>query len=109
MKIAVDGFNDEHRILCEAYAHIGPTRGGQPHKIAKDILKMLTAESRLHGQWSKILCFADKVAAQCVCGGSWLAAACTDFGVEIKVLTLPPELHAAIVAAQQRQVMVNPS
>jgi hypothetical protein len=108
VQIVVDGFNREHRILCEVYAHIGPTRGGQPHKIANDILKMLAAEKRLHGQWSKILCFADKAAAQCVCGRSWLATVCSDFSVEIKVFSLPADLHAAVVAAQQRQVMVNP-
>lgn len=109
VQLAVDGFNREHRILCEVYAHIGLTRGSQPHKIAKDILKMLAAEKRLQGTWSKILCFADKAAAQCVCGRSWLAIACSDFGVKIKVFSLPADLHEAVVAAQQRQVMVNPS
>jgi hypothetical protein len=109
VRIAVDGINREHRILCEAYAHIGPTRGGQPHKIAKDILKMLEAENRLQGPWHKILCFADETAAQCVCGRSWLTAACRDFGIKIKVFSLPADLHAAVVAAQLRQIMVNPS
>jgi hypothetical protein len=103
VRIAVDGFNREHQVLCEVYAHIGPTRGGQPDKIATDILKMIAAEKRLHGRWRKILCFADPDAARCLCGRSWLAAVCRDFRVEIKILTLPADLHAAVVAAQQRQ------
>ena len=107
--IVADGFNRDHRILCEAYAHIGLTRGSQSHKIARDILKMLAAEKRLDGQWRKILCFADRSAAQCVCGRSWLAAVCSDLGVAVKVFSLPADLHAAVVAAQKRQVMVNPS
>lgn len=109
VQINLDGFNREHRLLCEVYSHIGPTRGGQPHKIARDILKMLAAEKRLQGGWRKILCFADKAAAQCVSGRTWLATACSDFGIEVKVLQLPTDLHAAVVAAQKRQVMVNPS
>ena len=68
---------------------------------------MVVAEKRLHGKWRKILCFADKAAAQCVCGHSWLATVCRDLGIEIKVFSLPADLHATIVAAQQRQVMMN--
>jgi hypothetical protein len=107
--IVVDGFNRDHQILCEAYAHIGFTRGGQPHKVAKDILKMLAAEKHLQGQWRKILCFADESAAQCAIGRSWLAAVRDDLGIEVKVFRLPADLHAAVVAAQQRQTMVNQS
>ena len=108
VRVNIDGFNQEHRILCEVYAHIGKTRGGQPHKIAKDILKLIAVEKRHPGPWQKILCFADQVASQCV-SGSWLATVCRDFGVTVRVFSLPPDLHEAVVAAQRRQVMVNPS
>jgi len=107
IQIVPDGFNRDYRILCEAYAHIGFLKGGQLHKIARDILKMLAAEKRLRGKWRKILCFADEDAAQCVRCRSWLAAVCRDLGVEVKVFSLPVDLHTAVVVAQQRQVMVN--
>lgn len=109
VRVNIDGVNQEHRILCEVYAHIGHTRGGQPHKIAKDILKLIAVEKRHPGRWRKILCFADRAAAQCVSGSSWLAAVCSDFGVAVRVFSLPPDLHEAVVSAQRRQVMVNPT
>jgi hypothetical protein len=109
VQIVADGFNRDHRILCEAYAHVGRLKGGQSHKLAKDILKMFAAEKRLRGRWRKILCFADVDAAQAVSGRSWLAAICRDLRVEVKVFSLPTDLHQAVAAAQQRQAMVNPS
>jgi hypothetical protein len=109
VRVNIDGYNQEHRILCEVYAHIGHTRGGQPHKIAKDILKLIAVEKRHPGPWQKILCFADQAAAQCVSGSSWLATVCSDFGIVVRVFSLPPDLHEAVAAAQRRQVMVNPA
>lgn len=109
VRVNIDGFNQEHRILCEVYAHVGRTRGSQPHKIAKDILKLIAVEKRHPGSWKKILCFADQDTAQCVSGRSWLATVCRDFGVMVRVFSLPSDLHEAVVAAQRRQVMVNPS
>jgi len=109
VRVNIVGVNQEHRILCEVYAHIGPTRGGQPHKIAKDILKLIAVEKRQPGPWRKILCFADQGAAECVEGSSWLATVCRDFGVVVRIFSLPPDLHEAVVEAQRRQVMVNPT
>lgn len=105
----VDGFNREHCTLCEAYAHIGRTKGGQPAKLAKDILKLLAVERAAGGTWRKVICLADTDAASCLQGRSWLASAAATFGVEVAVVDLPPELRARVLQAQRRQIMINPS
>jgi len=56
--IQIDGFSADGRILCEVYAHVGTLRGGQPDKIAADVLKLNLAAGRKGGQWRKILLFA---------------------------------------------------
>lgn len=109
-QVAVDGLNLEARVACEVYAHIGETKGAQRHKIARDILKLLAVERiRGGGQWRKMLCFADGATAQCLLGRSWLAEVCRTLDIEIHVLPLSSELRAKILAAQRRQVMVNPT
>jgi hypothetical protein len=105
--VNIDGFNPDARVLCEIYAHVGRTRGAQPGKVAKDILKMVAAEKALGQPHKKILCFIDRSAAACVLGRSWLAEVAKDLGVDVLVLDIGPELTAQLVAAQKRQVMVN--
>lgn len=106
--IQIDGFSAEGRILCEVYAHIGALRGGQPDKIAADILKLNLAERQKGGRWRKILLFADELACKQLKGLSWLAEACKDSQIEIEVAEVSREISEKIAAAQRRQKMVNP-
>lgn len=103
----VDGFNRDARLMCEVYAHVGDLKGAQVHKVAKDILKMITLERELGGEWRKILCLADESAARKLRGRSWLALACETFNVQVAVVQLSPDLQSMVLAAQQRQVMTN--
>ncbi|MDI6616523.1 MAG: hypothetical protein QME27_07395 [Syntrophaceae bacterium] len=105
--IQIDGFSCEGRILCEVYAHIGALRGGQPDKIAADILKLNLSANRKGGQWRKILLFADETACRHLRGASWLAEACSDSGIEIEVADINQDMKEKIATAQQRQKMVN--
>lgn len=105
--VNIDGFDPKAHVLCEIYAHVGKTRGSQPGKIAKDMLKLVAAEKSLGRKHRKIICFADKVAAACVRGKSWLAEVARDLGVEVISLELPPKTTASIRAAQEVQAMVN--
>jgi hypothetical protein len=102
-----DGVDDKARVLCEIYARIGPLKGSQPHKVAGDILKLFLAERSLGGNWRKIVCFADPVAAKLLAGRSWLAYAVREFGVRVEVIEISAELRESIAAAQKRQIMVN--
>jgi hypothetical protein len=103
----LDGFDPEKRILCEVYARVGQLKGSQPDKVASDMLKMLLVERRLGGEWRKILCFTDEVAARTVQGKSWLAETARAFDFEIRIVGLTADQRRLIEAAQKRQVMVN--
>lgn len=105
--VRIDGVNVKARVLCEVYAHIGKTRGSQPGKIAKDILKLVAVEKSRGRRYRKIICFADKAAAACVLGKSWLAEVARDLRVEVISLELTAQTATSIRAAQERQVMVN--
>lgn len=105
--IQIDGFSADGRILCEVYAHIGKLRGGQPDKIAADVLKLNLAAERKGGRWRKILLFADGEACKLLRGSSWLAEACRDSQVEIEVAEIGQQTRQKIEAAQKRQKMVN--
>jgi hypothetical protein len=105
--IQIDGFSGNGRILCEVYAHVGTLRGGQPDKLAADILKLNLAANRKGGQWRKILLFADESACRLLKGSSWLAEACRDSQIEIQVVAPRDEIREKIAAAQRRQKMVN--
>jgi hypothetical protein len=105
--IQIDGFSTIGRVLCEVYAHIGALRGGQPDKIAADILKLNLAAGRKGGRWRKILLFADESACKQLRGLSWLSEACKDSQIEIEVLEISQEIREKIAAAQRRQKMVN--
>lgn len=106
--VKVDGINRDHRVLCEVYSRIGRLKGSQPDKLASDMLKLVLAERALGGTWRKLLCLADSEAAKCLQGKSWLAAAARQMGFEVVVVELPSSTRERILAAQRRQVMVNP-
>jgi hypothetical protein len=105
--IQIDGFSANGRILCEVYSHVGKLRGGQPDKIASDILKLNLAAGRKGGKWRKILLFADQEACKELRGSSWLAEACRDSQVEIEVAEISQQVKQKIEAAQKRQKMIN--
>ncbi len=106
--VQIDGYNAEHRILCEVYSRVGPIKGSQPDKLASDVLKLGFVERRLGGSWRKILCFVDPAPAKLLQGKAWLAAATSDAGVEFFVVSLPQHICDGIVSAQIKQMMVSP-
>ena len=108
IRLQVDGFNENAKVLCEACAHIGKLKPAQERKIEGDILKMLFIEKRLPGLWKKYLLFADAAAAAKYLGAhSWLAKCCREFSIEIMVATMCDDTRAKVLAAQKRQHMGN--
>ena len=77
--VAVDGVAEEPSTFVEVYAHLGPLRGGQVHKVAQDTLKLVTL-GRAHPDAHLVLAFADKDAAAHVTGSGWLAEAVETWG-----------------------------
>ena len=105
--VHVDGVDEENRVLCEIYAHIGVLKGSQPDKVAADLLKMMLVEADKGGTWRKVFCFADEDASAKLKGRSWLALAASQFGIEIHTIELPKDLQDSVKSAQARQEMTN--
>lgn len=101
----VDGYAADPRILCEAWAHIGPAKGGQVHKVMNDALRLFLARSLEDDSLDcrAILAFWDKDAAARFQGKSWMAAALKRLDIEVLVVDVPSSVKAAVRAAQQRQ------
>ena len=104
-----DGVDWSKRVLVEAYARVGVLKGGQPHKVKGDILKLVYLERMLGGTWRKILCFGDETAARSVSSGSraWIAAAAREFGVDVVDVPHSDEMKQRLLECQRRQRMVN--
>lgn len=105
-RIDVDGASADGSVVVEAYAHQGALRGAQFHKVARDMLKLITL-ARARPETRLVLAFADAEAARCVTNASWLAEAASLWSVEVFVADVPDDVRAAVSAAQIRQVMVN--
>ncbi len=104
-----DAIDPINKVIVEVYARVGQVKGGQQQKIKGDILKLALIDKILGEGWKKVLCFVSADAAKYVQGGSWVAEAARAFSVEIRIVTLPPEIRHDVEAAQTRQRMVNPS
>jgi hypothetical protein len=56
-----------------------------------------------------ILALADDAAAAFATKGTWMAQALAAWGIEAHVVELDDDIREGILAAQARQVMVNPA
>lgn len=106
--VNVDGVSRDPLVFVEVFAHQGALKGGQRHKVAGDVLKLVTL-GKLHPDARLILAFADEIAAGSVRNKGWLAEAVVTWGVEVVVADLPDEVLEGLRAAQLRQMMVNPA
>ncbi|SMD27060.1 hypothetical protein SAMN05661093_10657 [Kibdelosporangium aridum] len=91
-------------ILVEAWAHQGPPKVAQKHKVLADALKLLHVAAGLPVAPRLVLCLCDSEAAyHFTAARSWAAHALRTFAIDIAVVELPAELKAAVRTAQQRQ------
>lgn len=104
VRVEVDGADDALSILVEAWAHQGPPKVAQKHKVLADALKLLHVAATLPVAPRLILCLCDTEAARhFTTARSWAAHALRAFAVDVVVVELPEPLRAEIIAAQQRQ------
>ncbi len=102
--VTVDGASDDPAVLVEAWAHQGPPKAAQKAKVIADALKLLWLDrTQFAGRARKILALADAAAAAHFQGRAWIAAALRDLDIEVRVVTLPETVRAALRQAQQRQ------
>lgn len=105
--VHVDGVSEAPPVFVEVFAHQGALKGGQRHKVAGDVLKLVTL-GKAYPAAHLVLAFADEEAAKQVINTGWLAEAVTTWGIEVMVVDLPSEILEGLRAAQLRQVMINP-
>jgi hypothetical protein len=102
-RLAVDGVSDDPPVLCEAWAHQGPPKSAQRAKVAKDLLKLTFLASLASTPPRLILLFSDEAACAAFRRRSWVSDVIESYGVEIRVVELPPDLRDAVIVAQRRQ------
>ncbi|MDE2104564.1 MAG: hypothetical protein KGL39_45435 [Patescibacteria group bacterium] len=104
--VHVDGFHEGPPAhIVEVFAHQGPLKPGQRHKVMSDVLKLVAIGGR-YPRAKLLLVLTDTLAAADARRG-WRGAAAKSLGVEVRTVTLPDDVAAAVRAAQQRQRMVN--
>jgi hypothetical protein len=103
-RVEVDGADDARTVLVEAWAHQGPPKVAQKHKVLADAFKLAWIASTLPIRPRLILCFSDEAAAKPFrAGRSWAAAALRDQRIDVFIAELPEQVRADILAAQRRQ------
>ena len=105
--VIVDGVSHEPAVLVKHWAHHGPPKAAQKHKVLSDALKLTFVAAALGAQhrrvYRKVLCFSDEQAAAPFRRSSWQAGAPARRRIEIAVVDLGPEWRQRIRDAQERQ------
>lgn len=102
-----DFYSKTDKIIGEIFAHIGKPNVGQNHKISNDILKMLLLEKIEGITYRKIIVVCDEEEQKKLKGDSILAECISQFQIEVKMIEIELDLRNTIMAAQQRQKMIN--
>lgn len=106
--VEIDGVDEAHTVACEVYAHVGELRGGQPKKLATDVLKLVVLQAdQSHPSRHTlriVMVVVDGAAARTLMSGrSWLGSAVRRFGVEVLLLDLSQRQRDLLIAVQKRQ------
>ena len=89
-------------MLVEVFAHVGPSKSGQRHKVANDMAKLLLAERRLGVHCRKVIAVIDAAAVAHHKGG-WVGEFAREFGFEVIVAPGFEVRHEAMRVVQARQ------
>jgi hypothetical protein len=104
-RVEVDGADAGRTVLVECWAHQGPPKVAQKHKVLADTLKLAWIATKIQPRPRLFLCLGDPLTARpfLPTSKSWAACALRDLGVTIAVVNLPLEVQEKVRAAQQRQ------
>jgi hypothetical protein len=103
--VEVDGADVERSVLVECWAHQGPPKPAQKHKVLADALKLTWISQTLYPRPRLLLCLSDTDAARPILPGArtWAAQALADLQIDVLVVTLPADVRDGLLAAQRRQ------
>lgn len=105
--IQPDGVDPERKIVVEIIARVGKLKAAQQRKVKADLFKLAYVRQRMGSEWRALFVFADQAAAASSLGRAWHVDAAQAFGIEIRVMALPDDLRSSVLAAQDRQRMIN--
>lgn len=89
-------------VLVEVFAHVGPSKSGQRHKVANDMAKLLLAERRLGVPCRKVIAVIDP-AAIAHHAKAWIGEFAGAFGIDVRVVPGFERHHEALREVQLRQ------
>ena len=97
-RVEVDGADADRRILVECWAHQGPPKAAQRHKVLADAFKLTWIATTIYPRPRLILCLSDEQAAApfLPTSRSWAAQALQDLGIVVTVVHLPDEVRLCI-------------
>jgi hypothetical protein len=104
-RVEVDGADETRSVLVECWAHQGPPKGGQKHKVLTDALKLTWIATTIYPRPELVLCMSDPLAAApfLPSSKSWASQALVDLGIRLELVQLPNDVRSAITRAQARQ------
>jgi hypothetical protein len=103
VRVEVDGVSDDPPVFCEVWAHQGPAKVAQGHKVLHDALKLYIAGEALTPRPRLVLALTDAAAASRFQNHSWYALALRRLGVDLITVDIPDSVRESIRAAQCRQ------
>jgi hypothetical protein len=104
-RVEVDGADAGRHILVECWAHQGPPKAAQRHKVLADAFKLTWIATTIYPRPRLILCLSDPQAAApfLPTSRSWAAQALQDLGIVVTVVNIPANVRRRIQEAQRRQ------
>jgi hypothetical protein len=104
-RVQVDGSDASRTLLAECWAHQGPPKSAQKHKVLADAFKLAWIATTLYPRPQLVLCLSDPLAAAPFLPGarSWASRAIQDHHITVSVVALPDDLRQRLLQAQQRQ------
>lgn len=105
--IKPDFYSEEDQIIGEIHAHIGRLKPAQRHKIASDILKMISFEKDYGKKFKKYYVVCDEVEYSQLTKDSYLSETIKQFEVKVILLDLNDELHCSLRRAMEEQDLMK--
>lgn len=104
-RIEVDGADADRTVLVECWAHQGPPKPAQRHKVLSDAFKLTWISRTIYPRPRLILCLSDPAAAAPFVSGakSWAAQALQDLDIGVVIVDLPDDVRQMVQTAQVRQ------
>jgi hypothetical protein len=104
-RVQIDGADASRTVLAECWAHQGPPKSAQRHKVLADAFKLAWIATTVYPRPQLILCLSDSLAAAPFQLGarSWAARALQDLSIAVRVVSLPDDLRQRLLEAQRRQ------